>query len=260
MPSQPVPKVLLFDIGGVCVVSPFQAILDYEISQNIPTGWVNYAISRKSPNGSWHRIERGEVPLDKDWYVEFKKDIEDAALWKEYHIKKFSKTAKVPPTPNIDAEYLFWQMMGRSRAPDEHMFPALAKLKDSGKFILGALSNTVIFPEGHPYATPVSARMDLASKFDVFISSAHVGLRKPDRRIYELTLTELDKFDRERGGTGVKAEDVVFLDDIGENLKAAKSLGMRTIKVYLGRIKDAVRELETVTGLSLIEEEEKARL
>jgi hypothetical protein len=29
MPGQPKPKVLLFDIGGVCVVSPFKAILEY---------------------------------------------------------------------------------------------------------------------------------------------------------------------------------------------------------------------------------------
>jgi hypothetical protein len=29
MPGKPKPKVLLFDIGGVCVVSPFKAILEY---------------------------------------------------------------------------------------------------------------------------------------------------------------------------------------------------------------------------------------
>jgi epoxide hydrolase-like predicted phosphatase len=260
MPSQPRPKALLFDIGGVCVVSPFQAILDYEIANKIPTGYVNYSISRKSPNGSWHQIERGEVPLDEAWYAHFKLDLEDPASWKAYHAKQFGETKEVPPVPDIDAEYLFMQMMGTARSPDPYMFPALSKLKASGQFTMGALTNNVKFPEGHPFNKPNSDREDLESKFHVFISSAHVGLRKPERKIYELALSELDRFNRESGGDGVKAGDVVFIDDIGENLKAAKGLGMRTIKVWLGKIKNAVKELEGATGISLLEEEEKARL
>jgi len=49
----------------------------------------------------------------------------------------------------------------------------------------------------------------------------------------------------------VKAEDILFLDDIGENLKAAKANGFRTLKVNLGRTYEAVEELESVTGLKL---------
>jgi hypothetical protein len=37
-------------------------------------------------------------------------------------------------------------MMDGSRAPDPWMFPALKKLKASGKHILAALSNTMIYP------------------------------------------------------------------------------------------------------------------
>jgi putative hydrolase of the HAD superfamily len=57
--------------------------------------------------------------------------------------------------------------------------------------------------------------------FDVVIESAVVGLRKPDPRIYELVLRELD----------VAAAASVFLDDLGINLKPARALGMTTIKV-----------------------------
>ena len=59
---------------------------------------------------------------------------------------------------------------------------------------------------------------------------------------------------KEKGGSGVKAEDCVFLDDIGENLKTAKTMGMNTIKVVLGKTWRAVKELEQVTGLSLMDE------
>lgn len=57
--------------------------------------------------------------------------------------------------------------------------------------------------------------------FDVIVESAVVGLRKPDPRIYELVLTELE----------VEASAAVFLDDLGINLKPARAMGMTTIKV-----------------------------
>ena len=52
----------------------------------------------------------------------------------------------------------------------------------------------------------------------------------------------------------MKAEDVVFLDDIGENLKTAREMGIRTIKVQLGKTWRAVKELEGVIGASLMDE------
>ena len=148
-----------------------------------------------------------------------------------------------------------------AREPDPHMYPALKKLraaadKQPGRLILGALSNTSIFPPGHPFNdhnTPEGlASKELKGVFDVFVSSAHVGMRKPDEDIYRYAITRLSEFVKTKfGGQGVKAEDITFLDDIGTNLRTAKSLGMNTIKVTLGRADIAVGELEQVTGLSL---------
>jgi putative hydrolase of the HAD superfamily len=53
------------------------------------------------------------------------------------------------------------------------------------------------------------------------VESAAVGLRKPDPRIYELICRALD----------MAPAHAVFLDDIGQNLKPARALGMTTIKV-----------------------------
>ena len=50
---------------------------------------------------------------------------------------------------------------------------------------------------------------------------------------------------------GVKPDEIVFLDDIGENLKQAKKLGFGTIKVNLGEAYEAVDKLEKLTGLKL---------
>lgn len=244
------------------VVSPFQAILDYELSQNIPPGWVNFSISRTSPNGSWHKLERGEILLDADFFAAFNRDLRNPTLWKQFHEqlqkkKGLSGPVVIPALPKVDAEWLFWEMMRISRTPDAYMFPALKKLRASGKYLMGALSNTIKFPEGHPYNKDASG---VKSQFDFFISSAHTGLRKPDPKIYEVAMQEMDALAKKRGLAGIQPSDIVFFDDIGENLKAARKAGMRTVKVTLGRTQDAVKELEKITGLDLLEGEDKARL
>lgn len=81
-----------------------------------------------------------------------------------------------------------------------------------------------------------------------------MGLRKPQREIYELALSKIDAYDKERGGEGVKVTEILFLDDIGENLRAARQLGMKTLKVRLGETWNAVKELEGLLGMELVDE------
>jgi FMN phosphatase YigB (HAD superfamily) len=254
--------VLHQTIDTLQVVSPFQAILDYELSHGIPPGWVNNCISKTKPYGYWHRLERGEILMNSEWFAGFTRDLHSPDLWGPFYTAAQSKDPSlpkaVPPVPQIDGEKLFWEMMAASRFPDPWMFPALQALKKSGRYILAALSNTMIYPRGHPYTT---AHSDVKAVFDLFISSAHIGMRKPTTEIYTYALRELDRFARENVGlgnrdtrgweNGVKAEEIVFLDDIGENLKAAKAQGFGTIKVNLGRAFEAVDQLEDLTGLML---------
>ncbi|KAI1381020.1 HAD-like protein [Hypoxylon crocopeplum] len=265
MPPHKQPKVLLFDIGGVCVISPFQSILNYELSLGIPPGWINHSISKTAPNGFWHRLERGEIPLDDAFYAGFNEDLHDPTRWDAFYKLQQSKnptvSREIPPVPKLDGRWLFNDMMAASNAPDPWMYPALKNLKANGNFILAALSNTVIFPRGHALHREDFLADPLRSLFDVFVSSAHVGLRKPDPKIYEHALNEVDKYAKshareERGRAlgwkdGVKPDDIVFLDDIGENLKAAKKVGFRTIKVPLGKSFEAVDELEAIMGSKL---------
>ena len=56
------------------------------------------------------------------------------------------------------------------------------------------------------------------------VQSALEGVKKPDAVIYQRTLERL----------GVRAEEAVFLDDIGSNLKKPTEMGMKTIKVRQG--------------------------
>jgi putative hydrolase of the HAD superfamily len=63
-----------------------------------------------------------------------------------------------------------------------------------------------------------------------------LGVRKPDPRFYELACAAV----------GVAPEESVFLDDLGVNLKPARAVGMRTIKVT--DPDQALAELEAVLG------------
>ena len=46
----------------------------------------------------------------------------------------------------------------------------------------------------------------------------------------------------------------MFLDDIGENLKTGREVGMRTVRVMLGKTWRAVKELEKILGVELMDE------
>lgn len=269
------------------VISPFQAILDYEIENKIPIGYINFAI-QKGPHdtGAWQLIERGEVELNDAWFASFREQLSRPEIWKEY-LQKLARTSNgagggqaidggsQPSVPTIDAKRLFWRMMKISRAPDPYMYPALRKLGASGRFVLGAFSNNVAFPTGilddegnlfskelihspaptNPYANDST---DITTCFDIFLGSAAVGVRKPDPEAYKLAVREMDKIARKKGMGPVTAADTLFLDDIGINLKFARKTGLRTIKVNLGQTKDAVLQLEKEAGIPLLDD--KARL
>jgi putative hydrolase of the HAD superfamily len=71
------------------------------------------------------------------------------------------------------------------------------------------------------------------------VESSKVGCRKPEPEFYELACST----------AGVAPHEVVFLDDLGINLKPARALGMTTIKV-LGA-EQAISDLEQVLSLTL---------
>ena len=55
--------------------------------------------------------------------------------------------------------------------------------------------------------------------FELVVDSAFVGMRKPDREIYDLTLARL----------GVPAGECLFVDDMEVNCVAAREAGMRAV-------------------------------
>ena len=58
--------------------------------------------------------------------------------------------------------------------------------------------------------------------FEVVVDSAFVDTRKPEHRIYELTV--------ERLGNGIVPSDCLFIDDVELNVAAAREVGMRAVR------------------------------
>ncbi|EFW15088.1 predicted protein [Coccidioides posadasii str. Silveira] len=52
---------------------------------SLTTPPIHYAIQHTSPNGAWHRIERGEIKLDANFFTEFNRDFQHQHLWETFH-------------------------------------------------------------------------------------------------------------------------------------------------------------------------------
>ena len=77
--------------------------------------------------------------------------------------------------------------------------------------------------------------------FDLVVESSKEGIRKPNPRIYELACERLE----------VDPKEVVYLDDLGINLKPARAMGMTTIKV--GCERDVIQGLRRLLGINFDE-------
>ncbi|MGC9397639.1 MAG: HAD family hydrolase [Anaerolineae bacterium] len=74
--------------------------------------------------------------------------------------------------------------------------------------------------------------------FETMIISAEVGLMKPDPRIYHLALKRM----------GVAPPEAVFLDDLPENVEAARDVGLRAV-LYRNN-PQAIAEVQAQLGLA----------
>jgi putative hydrolase of the HAD superfamily len=107
----------------------------------------------------------------------------------------------------------------------------LRQLSASEQYVLATVNN-----ESRAMNEFRLAKFGLPELFDAFFTSCYVGLRKPDRKIYQVALDVLQR----------DPEEVVFVDDRAENVAAAASLGIHAIR-YEGSAKLA----ETLTGLGV---------
>jgi putative hydrolase of the HAD superfamily len=102
-------------------------------------------------------------------------------------------------------------------------FETRAKLNEDVVKIVGSLPDVVLLSNQLPLHAEVARKKGWFSYFKKVFLSYELGYRKPDAKAYLAVLKTL----------GIKPEDIVFVDDKEENVKAAAALGIKVI-LYKG--------------------------
>jgi putative hydrolase of the HAD superfamily len=211
------PRAVLWDFGGVILSSPFEAFNRYEAEIGLPKDFIRSLNARNGDTNAWAKMERSEVSL-------------------EGFVELFEEEAR-GQGHKLDGWRILQSLSGDIRP---QMVEALRRCKQA--FRVACITNNMKHGEGPGMARSADKAKDVAEimmLFEHVVESSKLGLRKPDPRIYRHACDLL----------GVQPEECVYLDDLGINLKPARALGMRTIKV--GDPDLAIDELQAMVGIPL---------
>jgi putative hydrolase of the HAD superfamily len=208
-------KAIFWDFGGVLTTGPFGAFKKFEQDHNLPENFIRMVNATNPDTNAWARLERGEISLE-----EFDREFEQETRLAGHRIRGFQVL----------------QLIAGDLRPD--MIDVLRRCKQH--YCNACLTNNINMGDGSEKQL-VDERTAEFQKvmelFDYVIESSKVGVRKPDPRFYQMAC-EIVKVD---------PHQVVFLDDLGINLKPARAIGMTTIKV--SDHQRAINELEDVLGI-----------
>ena len=210
-------KAVFWDFGGVVTSSPFEAFNKFEKDNSLPVDFLRLVNSTNPDSNAWALLERNEIDLNK---FDSLFELESRDLGHPVKGKEVIALLKGQVRPE--------------------MINALKKIK--GNYVQACLTNNIQSMGDSGFEGNVSAsgkHEEVMSMFDFVFESSKENIRKPDPEFYLRAC--------ERGN--VSPTEVVFLDDLGINLKPAKALGMSTIKVI--NPQDALHELEDLVDLKL---------
>lgn len=212
-------RAIFWDFGGVIAESPFDAMNRYEASRGLPRDFLRMTNARNPDTNAWALFERGEISLE-----EF-----DQRFLEETRARGHA----VP---------------GRELLPllSVRVRPEMVRVLDalSSCYLQACLTNNLPVGQGagmsrdSAHAATVEEAM---RRFAFVLESSKAGARKPEPAFYQQACRM----------ARVSPSEVVFLDDLGVNLKPARALGMHTIKVV--ETMEAVASLEQLLKRPLLE-------
>lgn len=216
MPN-PAVRAVLWDFGGVMTESPFVAFERFEQAHGLPRDFLRGINARNPDSNAWARFERAELTPEQ-----FDQAFAEESAAAGHQIRGLDV---------IDLLY------GEVR-------PSMVRALEACKrhFTNACVTNNVDAGPGRGFARDSergSQWQAVLALFDDVIESSKVGARKPEPRFFELACERL----------GIEPRQAVYLDDLGANLKPARAMGMRTIKVEDPVA--ALRELESALAIAL---------
>ena len=189
-------KSIIFDLGNV--VLPIVKCNVYEAIQK----------ASKIP-GLEHILKNGintnMSPQGQDLITRYEKGISTVQFW-----NSMAKQLKEPSLKDknlIEKIEEIW--CSTFQKIDEHMLELINNLKN--KYNLVILSNIIA-----PHKDYILKNYSLNDLFDYIFLSCDLGMKKPEKEIFEFVLSKIN----------AKPYEAIFIDDKEENIKTAKELGI----------------------------------
>jgi putative hydrolase of the HAD superfamily len=203
-------RALVCDFGGVLTSPIEEGFHAYEEASGVTLEQLGMAMARAMEEHGEHplfALERGEISEEE-----------------------FGRRLAAQLDSGFDAERLRDLYFEQLR-PNQPMIDFVAELRQRGLRTALCTNNV---REWEPRWRSMLPELD--DVFEVVVDSGFVGTRKPEPRIYELTL--------ERLGDGLRFEDCLFVDDLEHNCEAARQLGMSAV-----RYQDAGQAIPEINAL-----------
>jgi epoxide hydrolase-like predicted phosphatase len=231
-------STVIFDFGGVISSPLFVGIGEFEEAEGYPKGSLlqllfgetsyigveGRAVAEAMADDPDAAEASGEVLDEPDWHL-----LEKGQLDVATYFTRLAERAPAILGTEIDMESYarFW----RSSAPGVHWM-VVHKIRDLKKrgLRLGLLTNNV-----KEFGEHWRTMFPLDELFDEVVDSSHVGMRKPDREIYELTCSRM----------GIKPTETIFIDDNADNVAAARDYGMEVVH-FRENPWEAMRHLDAI--------------
>jgi len=181
-------SALFFDVGGVLLSNGWDRVSRHHCIEAFGLDWEEFQDRHEFVSESF---ETGAMTLD---------DYLDRTVF--YRPRSFSR-----------------REFREGMYAESHAIPGTLEFVSTlkGRYLLCTLNN-----ESRELNHYRIGRFGLRDVFDLFLTSAYVGVKKPHREIYQLAL---DITHREPG-------EVAFIDDRSMNLEGAKELGIHTIEFH----------------------------
>lgn len=213
-------EAVIFDFGGVFTTSPVLHFAEFERENKLPHRFIGTVIKSNIHDSAFSRFERGEISLD-----EFDRQFAEETKAAGYEIpgRVLAGLLRVKFYPAMEGALDKIKIAGYKTGCITNNFPALGDHRDAQDQVY------------------IQHAQQLYTKFDQVIESSKVGIRKPEPEIYQMMCQALQ----------VDANNCIFVDDLGINLKPAKAMGMTTVKVPFEDITPAIQELENLLNLQL---------
>ena len=189
---------IFWDFGGVITSSPFEAFNKFEKDNKLPENFLRKVNSTNPENNAWALLEQSKInqeEFDKLFFQESSQLGHGVAGLKVLNL--------------LEGDL----RMG--------MVNVIRKLNELG-FTQACLTNNFIpSDENQPDMIDLDKKTEVFDLFDFVFESKEIGLRKPDQAFYDHVIKEVN----------ILPNKIIFLDDLGINLKPAKAMGITTIKV-----------------------------